>query len=80
MKSGTIRIKVPQLLKERNLNTLDLMYGARIASGTAYALSSEEKSAKLTSLNFDTLVKLCVFFDVGITDILELDIAEQSSK
>lgn len=66
-----ILIKVPQLLKERGLGPMDLMYGARIAPGTAYTLADEEKSQRMTAMSFDVLGKLCHFFSVGIADILE---------
>lgn len=71
--AGTmIRVRVPQLLKERNLTPIDLMYGARIAQGTAYKLANEEAIKLMGGISFDVLVKLCNFFGVGVEDILEI--------
>lgn len=65
--SGTIIIKVPELLKERKQSTMDLMYGARLAPGTAYRLAD----GKADAITFDVLSSLCQFFDVGVGEILE---------
>jgi DNA-binding Xre family transcriptional regulator len=70
--SDKIRIMVPDLLKERNLTPGDLMYGTRLAPGTAYTLADAEKTKKMTAISFDVLQKLCKFFDVGPGDILKL--------
>lgn len=67
-----IRIRVPQLLRERNISVPDMMFGARITSGTCYKLADEKQCANMTSISFDVLIKLCNFFNVGICDVLEL--------
>ena len=71
--SGKIRVMVPQLMRERKITPMNLLYGARLAPGTAYTLADEERSQGLTSMSFDVLVKLCKFFDVGVSDILKYD-------
>lgn len=71
--SGKIRVMVPQLMRDRGISPMDLLYGARLAPGTAYTLADDERSQDLTSMSFDVLVKLCKFFDVGVSDILKYD-------
>lgn len=65
--SGTIRVKVPDLLEKRNLSTPDLMFGARLAAATAYRLADGEAER----ISFDVLSRLCAFFEVGVDEILE---------
>jgi DNA-binding Xre family transcriptional regulator len=67
VKKGTILLKVPQLLKERNLNAVDLMYGAHLAPATAYRIAD----GKADAIRFETLTSLCDYFGVGVSDILE---------
>lgn len=67
-----IRIKVPQLLEERGLTPMDLMYGARLSPSTAYALADIDKSEKLKAMSFDVLARLCQYLNAGVQDILEL--------
>jgi len=62
-----IKVKVPELLKERGLNATDLMRKANIAYATAYRLSKGQG----TAISFDVLDALCKFFDVSIDKILE---------
>jgi DNA-binding Xre family transcriptional regulator len=62
-----IKVKVPELLKERDLNATDLMRKANIAYATAYRLSKEQG----TAISFDVLDSLCRFFDVPVKGILE---------
>ena len=64
---GAIRFKLPQLLRERGLTASDLMYGARLAPGTAYRLAKGDAEA----ISFDVLVALCNFLSVGVDDLLE---------
>ena len=64
---GTIKLKVPQLLTERNLKASDLMFGARLAPATAYRIASGDAE----SISFGVLGSLCDFFGVGVGDILE---------
>jgi DNA-binding Xre family transcriptional regulator len=67
-----IKVKIPELLKERGMNTSDLMYGARLAQGTAYRLAEGDAEA----MTFDVLISLCNFFNVGVGDILEFMLDE----
>jgi DNA-binding Xre family transcriptional regulator len=67
--TGGIKVRVPELLEERDMNTSDLMYGARLAQGTAYRLADGDAEA----MTFDVLISLCNFFGVGVGDILEND-------
>jgi DNA-binding Xre family transcriptional regulator len=62
-----IKVKVPELLKERCLNATDLMRKANIAYATAYRLSKGEG----TAISFDVLDALCEFFKVPVEGILE---------
>ena len=62
-----IKVKVPELLKERGLNATDLMRKANIAYATAFRLSK----GKGTAISFDVLDALCEFFDVPVEEILE---------
>ena len=64
---GAIRFKLPKLLRERGLTASDLMYGARLAPGTAYRLAKGNAEA----ISFDVLVALCNFLSVGVDDLLE---------
>lgn len=69
----TIRVCVPQILRERGLTANDLMYGARLAPGTAYKLASEEEVSDLTGISFDVLLRVCKYLNVGISDVLKAD-------
>lgn len=62
-----IKVKVPELLKERGLNATDLMRKANIAYATAYRLSK----GRGTAISFDVLDALCKFFEVSIDEVLE---------
>ena len=62
-----IKVKVPELLKQRGLNATDLMRKANIAYATAFRLSK----GKGTAISFDVLDALCAFFDVPVEEILE---------
>ena len=62
-----IKVKVPELMKQRGLNATDLMRRANIAYATAYRLSKGQG----TAISFDVLDALCKFFDVSIEEILE---------
>ena len=71
--SGKIRVMVPELMRARGIRPMDLIYGARIAPGTAYTLSDDEKSQKMTGITFDVLAKLCAFFGVGAGEIIRFE-------
>ena len=62
-----IKVKVPELLKERGLNATDLMRKANIAYATAYRLSKGQG----TAISFDVLDALCKYFEVSIDEVLE---------
>ena len=62
-----IKVKVPELLKQRGLNATDLMRKANIAYATAFRLSK----GKGTAISFDVLEALCEFFEVPVEEILE---------
>lgn len=64
---GSIVVKVPELLQQRDLSRSDLLYGARLAPATAYRLADGDAEA----MTFDVLISLCNFFGVGVGDILE---------
>jgi len=64
-----IKVKVPELLKERDLNATDLMRKANIAYATAYRLSKGQG----TAISFDVLSSLCDFFEVPVEEILEYE-------
>lgn len=66
---GKIVNHVPRLLKKRKLTTTDLMYGARLAAGTAYAWANEDKVP--SSIDIGTLTRICAFLGVGVGDLLE---------
>ena len=68
---GKIRILVPKLLKERGIQTFDLVRYAGIAPGTAYRLADEKICEGITAMSFDVLSGLCKFFGVGVEEILE---------
>lgn len=69
--AGTIRIKVPRLLKERGIIPFDLVRQAGIAPGTAYKLADEKQCAEMSGITFDVLIRLCTFFGVGVSEIME---------
>ena len=62
-----IKIKIPGLLEQNNLNATDLMRKGNIAYGTALRLSKGEGAR----ISFDVLENLCMLFDVGVEEILE---------
>lgn len=67
-----IKIMVPELLRARGMGPTELLYGAKLAPGTAYSLADPAKCAKSTAISFDVLVKLCVFLGVNPGEILKL--------
>ena len=62
-----IKIKVPELLEENNLNATDLMRKGNIAYATALRLSK----GRGTGISFEVLESLCKLFNVGVEGILE---------
>lgn len=64
---SVIKVKVPELLKQRGMNATDLMRKANIAYATAYRLSK----GRGTAISFDVLDALCKLFEVPVEEILE---------
>jgi putative transcriptional regulator len=62
-----IKLRVPELLKERGLNASNLMREAKLAYATAYKLSK----GRSKGISFDVLNSLCQVFDVEVGEILE---------
>jgi DNA-binding Xre family transcriptional regulator len=73
--TGTIRVKVPELLKEQNQDVQDLIHGTRISQVTAYRLAKGQAER----ISFDILASLCQHFGVGVGDVLEF-VPEESSE
>jgi DNA-binding Xre family transcriptional regulator len=67
MAKGTVVLRVPELLKERNLTTQEMMWGARLSQGTAYHLARGEAER----ISFEILASLCAFFDVQPGELLQ---------
>lgn len=67
--AGKIINRIPRLLQQRNLTATDLLYGARLAPGTAYALANPIKTPK--SINYAVLARVCDYLGVGLQDVLE---------
>lgn len=67
MAKGTVVLRVPELLKERNISTQELMWGARLSQGTAYHLARGDAER----ISFDILASLCAFFEVDPGDLLK---------
>lgn len=63
-----IKVKVPELMKQKGWNATDLMRKANIAYATALRLSKGEADA----ITFEVLDSLCALFDVGVGDVLEV--------
>ena len=62
-----IKLRVPELLKERGMNASDLMRESKLAYATAYKLSK----GRGKGISFDVLSTLCKLFDVEVGEILE---------
>jgi putative transcriptional regulator len=62
-----IKVRVPDLLKEHDLNISDLMRKANIAYATAHKLSKGNGKG----MSFEVLNSLCELFDVEVGEILE---------
>jgi len=69
MDRGSVRLIVPDILKQRGLSTLDMMYGARISQGTAYHLARGDAER----ISFNVLKKLCMYFNLEPGDLLKYD-------
>ena len=69
--------KIPSILEEKGYVVRDLLYGARLAPGTAYALANPKQSQK--TISNDVLARIIEFLEVGIEDIFEYIPAEKAS-
>lgn len=67
-----LKVKVPEILKERGLEYVDLHFGARIARATAERWADPELAKGITRADFDTLVAIASFLNVGIDGLLEI--------
>lgn len=66
---GSVRVCVPELLERRGETAKDLLYGARLAPGTAYRLAEGQAE----SISLEVLARLCGYFQVGVGEILKYD-------
>jgi DNA-binding Xre family transcriptional regulator len=62
-----IKVKVPELLKQKGWNATDLMRKGNIAYATALRLSKGQAEA----ISFEVLESLCKLFEVRVEDVLE---------
>jgi putative transcriptional regulator len=62
-----IKVKVPDLMKQKGYNVSDLMRKANIAYKTAHRLSKGEGD----SISFEVLESLCKLFEVRVEDVIE---------
>jgi DNA-binding Xre family transcriptional regulator len=68
-----IKILVPELMKARNVPVWDLVREAGLAPGTAYKLASSDKAAQVTEISFYVLERLCKYFNVPLSEIIQYD-------
>ena len=62
-----IKVKVPELMKQKGWNATDLMRKGNIAYATALRLSKGEAEA----MSFEVLESLCRLFEARVEDVLE---------
>ena len=62
-----IKVKVPELMKQKGWNATDLMRKGNIAYATALRLSKGQAEA----ISFEVLESLCRLFEVRVEDVLE---------
>lgn len=62
-----IKVKVPELMKQKGWNATDLMRKGNVAYATALRLSKGEAEA----MSFEVLESLCKLFEVRVEDVLE---------
>ena len=62
-----IKVKIPELMKQKGWNATDLMRKGNIAYATALRLSKGEAEA----MSFEVLESLCKLFEVRVEDVLE---------
>lgn len=62
-----VRLRVPELLRERNLKPYDLITGAGFSPNASYRLAS----GKFERITAETIDRLCDYFDVVPGDLFE---------
>jgi len=65
-------IKVPELLKEKNLDVEDLRWGARMALNTAKRWADPEEAKQIEQLDKETLVNIAAYLGARIDDLIEI--------
>jgi len=65
-------IKVPELLKEKNLDVVDLRWGARMALNTAKRWADPEEVKQIKQLDKETLVNIAAYLGARIEDLIEI--------
>lgn len=72
MGKKAVRIKVPEVMKARELDAYDLMYGSRINLNTAKRWSDPELAREITRIDVEILVNIANYLEVdNIADLLE---------
>lgn len=71
---GRIEVRVGELMARRRMNMMDLSRQMGVAYETARSLWH----GNMEAIRFDTLVKLCEFFDCQVGEILEYVPGEES--
>lgn len=69
----TIKVKLPELMAEKGVNQMDLVRELNLSPTTVGKLYRQ----KSTRIDFDTIEKLCGFFQIQITDLLDLQLDQQ---
>ena len=64
----TIKVRLPELLEEKGLNQMDLVRQLNLSPTTVGKLYNQ-KSGRI---DFKTIEKLCLFFEISISELLVL--------
>lgn len=67
-----LKIKVPEILEDKNMSVDDLRWGARLALNTAKRWADKEEAAQIEQLDKETLINIAEFLDADISDLLEI--------
>ena len=67
-----IKVVVWKVMKDQGKSPSDLMYGARLAQGTAYKFANEDGSEEMQQLDVEVAERIMNYLNVGIADILEV--------
>lgn len=68
-----IKIFISDLMKQRNIRPMDLVRNVGISNGTAYKLADPKKTTWVTEITFRNLVRLCKYFNVPLSEIIQYD-------